>query len=291
MQSLSDYASLYTLARFSRADSYFSLQIFEKSRFASEIGAALVISPNGARVLYRLGFSFSAAKAVELDTWSVLRGNDLQSMTSVDLSSAKERFGAGVWAVHRVDLHNELLRLATTPTEPGHPIQINLASEVVSGTNDGSITLRGGSRHVADLVIAADGLHSALKTVVLGQDATSPSPTGLSAFRFLIDSQKLTESILTPETLQKRSHEATLLADTQEKARERHMMWYACRKSVIDVLLLLIGQHSYADRILVAKHRISLESTQRGMSTETTQRVSQWFCDNAEEARLIQSPI
>jgi len=153
-------------------------------------------------------------------------------MTSVDLSSATERFGAGVWSIHRVDLHSELLRLATSQADPGHPIQIHLASEVVSGTKDGSITLRSGSKHLADLVIAADGLHSTLKAVVLGQDAMRPSPTGLSAFRFLIDTQKLIESILSPETLLKQSHEATLLADIEDTARERHMMWYACRKSV-----------------------------------------------------------
>lgn len=209
-----------------------SLQIFEKSKFASEIGAALIISPNGARVLSRLGFSFSAARAVVIDRWSVLRGDNQELLADVDFSNSQEKFGAGVWAIHRVDLHNELLRLATSDTARGLPVRIYLASEVVDASNEGTVTLQDGTTHTADIVVGADGLHSMLKGVVLGKNVTSPEPTGLSAFRFLIDTARLRVSASLSATLDKKGPGASLLADTREIAKERHIMWYACRKFV-----------------------------------------------------------
>ena len=191
-----------------------------------------MVTSNGARVLSRLGFSFSGARAVKTDRWSVVHGHDLEPMANVDLSSAEKKFGAPVWSVHRVDLHNELRRLATEETARGSPVQIHLASEVVAASTDGTIELKDGSKHAADLVIAGDGLHSVLKRVVLEQEARPPTPTGLSAFRFLIDTQKLQDSDVLSAALKKKGPGATLLADTQQTAKERHIMWYACRESV-----------------------------------------------------------
>ncbi|KAF4632817.1 hypothetical protein G7Y89_g5306 [Cudoniella acicularis] len=204
------------------------VEIFEKSHFAAEIGAALMVTSNGARVLSHLGFSFSAARAVRADTWRVMHGDTIKPIENgtVDLGSAERQFGVPVWSVHRVDLHNELLRLATTEKGHGRPVQIHLASEVVAASADGFITLKDSTRHTADLIVAADGLHSVLKRVVLEQEATPPLPTGLSAFRFLIDTQALLDSDALSATLERKGTGATLLADTKEKdiAKERHIM-------------------------------------------------------------------
>jgi salicylate hydroxylase len=191
-----------------------------------------MVTSNGTRVLSRLGFSFPAAQAVKTDMWSVVHGDSLEPVAKVDLSSAEHMFGAPVWAIHRVDLHNELRRLATSETELGCPVRIHLASEVIGASTDGSIVLKNKSKPTADLVIAADGLHSVLKGVVLEQKALPPTPTGLSAFRFLIDTQKMRESDTLSATMEKKGPGATLLADTKEIAKERHIMWYPCRKFV-----------------------------------------------------------
>ena len=100
---------------------------------------------------------------------------------------------------------------------------------MVGASIDGSIVLRDESKHSADLVVASDGLHSVLKNVVV-QDAAEPTTTGLSAFRFEIDTQKLQESDSISAMLNEKGPEATLLADVQETNKERHMIWYPCRK-------------------------------------------------------------
>ncbi|KAF2730828.1 putative salicylate hydroxylase [Polyplosphaeria fusca] len=204
------------------------VQIFEKSKFAAELGAALVVTPNGARVLFQLGFSFSVARAVKMDAWTVVRGDNFEPIAHVDFRAADQRFGAPIRSIHRVDLHNELLRLATSETEPGHPVTLHLASEVVDASTDGWIRLRNGAKHTADLVVGADGLHSVLKSVVAPTSDAEPQATGLSAFRFLIDTDKVN-----PATLKRRGPEIALLADVEETAKERHITWYACRGGAV----------------------------------------------------------
>lgn len=143
---------------------------------------------------------------------------------------ADQAFGASAWAVHRIDLHSELLRLATAGEVDGSlPAVLRLGSYVVDASPKGSITLADGSTHHADLVVAADGLHSVLRDKVLGTKA--PSPSGHSAFRFLIDTDYLrNDENLAAMVDVKGPSDAAILIDPRDKAIERHMMWYPCRK-------------------------------------------------------------
>ena len=47
-----------------------------------------------------------------MQAFDILLGHTLKHAASVDLSNADKVFGSSIWAVHRVDLHNQLLRLA-----------------------------------------------------------------------------------------------------------------------------------------------------------------------------------
>ena len=201
----------------------------------------------------------------------MVRGDNQEPITSVDFSNVKERFGESTWAIHRVDLHNELLRLATSEAEAGPPVQLHLSSEVVQASTNASIVLRDGSKHTADLVVAADGLHSVLKGVVV-QEAVEPTTnTGLSAFRFLIDTQKLRESERMSAILNEKGAEATLLADTKDTTKERHIIWYPCREYVI--VFRKLGQDFLLTCRIVVSPRTSWESTRREVLTEITQKV------------------
>ena len=68
--------------------------------------------------------------------------------------------------LHRVDLHNELRRLAELPVAEfgegyGPPAKIWLNSEVTFETDieSGVICLKSGEKLKKDLIIAADGVH------------------------------------------------------------------------------------------------------------------------------------
>jgi salicylate hydroxylase len=80
---------------------------------ASEIGAAITITPNGVRVLTSLGFSFDRARARCLVVWETMDGITLERLAALDFKHAEARYGFPVISVHRVDMHKELLRLAS----------------------------------------------------------------------------------------------------------------------------------------------------------------------------------
>lgn len=150
-------------------------------------------------------------------------------VASLDLSMAEQRFGAPLWSVHRVDLHNELLRLATSEDTPGSkPVTLRLGAQVVDASTDGSITLKDGSRHAADLIVGADGLHSVLRGTVLTHD-TKVSASGLSAFRFLMDTTMLEDDAKLAQVVEARSPGLSLIIDAKETISERHVVWYPCR--------------------------------------------------------------
>ena len=189
------------------------------------------MSPNGARVLTSLGFSLERARACKVQQWDTLLGESLERVNSVDLSMAEEKYGTPSWTVHRIDLHNELLHIATSDDTTGSkPVVLRLGVPIVHASTDGSITLKDGSRHSADLVVAADGLHSVLRDVVLTDYLKPPSHSGLSTFRFLIDTKVVEEKVDMGQLLKVRGPGIALIVDERDKINERHMVSYPCRR-------------------------------------------------------------
>jgi salicylate hydroxylase len=152
----------------------------------------------------------------------VVPGASLTSNVGVDCSHFVKTYGAPWYLAHRVDLHTELRRLATTPDAPGFPVDIILQSEVVGfNAKNGSVTLADGSIHRADLVVAADGVHTTAIHQVIGH-ATPAVATGSAAFRFLIPTEDIQRD---PET-------AHLWEDGLMRIYVaegvRRLIWYSC---------------------------------------------------------------
>ena len=112
----------------------------------------------------------------------------------------------------------------------GQKVELHLSSKVLGAdVEQGTIELADGSVYKADLIIAADGLHSVLKPVVLGTENVPTGKTGMSAFRFLIPTSVLQEDAELAKMLEWKCKGVTILADTHDKVRERHMVWYDCQ--------------------------------------------------------------
>jgi salicylate hydroxylase len=189
-------------------------------------------------VLERLGFSFQRSRGCTAQAWDTLNGETLNRLASIDLSSATKMFGAPVRTVHRVDLHAELLGLATTESQVGdfehmgEPVKLRLSSQVVRASSDGEIFLQDGSKYSADLIVAADGVHSVFRDVVMDTKALSkPRPSGLAAFRFLIETEIMQQNPVLSPLLETQKGNVTMIIDTKSE-KERQMMWYACRGCV-----------------------------------------------------------
>ena len=182
-------------------------------------------------MLATLGFSFERARAREVTSWDVVDGVTLQTVKSMDFSTARAQFGFPAYSVHRVDFHGELLYLAQRSGIAGQePVKLHLASPVASADGDeGLVVLEDGSHHYADLIIGADGIHSVLRPIVTGSQQ-KPRFTDLSAFRFLIPTKKMRDDPALENLMNWKGTGAATLANPNDVFPKRHMMWYDCQE-------------------------------------------------------------
>ncbi|KAF7336982.1 FAD/NAD(P)-binding domain-containing protein [Mycena venus] len=167
------------------------VQVLETSEIKTEIGAGIGVQVNALRVL---------------EHWGLVREN-LKGVSYDGITTFDSKTGDGVarrWLLpdmdqnrsllcHRKDVHDELMRLAVGVEGEGPPARLHLGRRVVDcSPEDGTITLKDGEIIHADLVIGADGLHSIIRTSILGHVQTAPA-SGYSCFRSLVDASKLRE--------------------------------------------------------------------------------------------------
>lgn len=103
------------------------------------------------------------------------------------------KYGASRMCYHRQDLHAALREAAASEALPGQPADILTSAKAISCDCDaGTVTLEDGSVFQGDIIIGADGIHSVIRREILkGASDVEPSPTGLSAYRILVDTSKL----------------------------------------------------------------------------------------------------
>jgi salicylate hydroxylase len=155
--------------------------LLEQADAIREVGAGLQISPNGAAVLRGLGL-LPALEAASLRAEAVQLIDGLSGAPVTRLDLARLRPGQGYHFLHRSDLIDLLLRAAV---EAG--VALRLLSRVegvdLSGPRP-AVTLEGGERLEAPLLVGADGLHSKLRAALNGPETAFF--TGQVAWRALI---------------------------------------------------------------------------------------------------------
>ncbi|KAL5351159.1 hypothetical protein ACLOAV_003010 [Pseudogymnoascus australis] len=202
------------------------VEIFESSRFASETGAAIHIPSNVNGLLRKMGMIPEDHGANQTEWVSEYRPNG-ELVFQKDVRPLSFVFPYPWQLIHRVDLHNALKNLAVSPEGKGRPAVLNLRSKVVSVDIDTpSLTLEDGSTHTGDLLIGADGVHSKLRSSI-AKDCTLPTPSGSSAFRFLIPADVIRADPKTAHFLERKG-ELRLLYGT-----DRRIVIYPCRNNTL----------------------------------------------------------
>ena len=163
-------------------------------------------------------------------------GTTLATLKSLDFSQAVQRYGDRFASLHRVDLHNELKRLALAEDGPGPVVDIRLRSCVVDvNPTSGTVILGDGTSHTADMLIGSDGLRSVVHKAVVGKESVARD-TGMSAFRFLIPTEKVMADPITAKLLNSKRNILSLYLDDSGGPPARLLVWYECR-GFVNVLI------------------------------------------------------
>ncbi len=164
--------------------------VYEQAPKLREVGAGVVVAPNMVRPLAQLGLAHRLPEfAVRLEAaWEFRRWLDGRVLFSQPMGEACERlYGAPCYVAHRADLL--ALLQGALPAE-----QLRLDHKCVAvlhGEHDARLTFehRDGRRTqvLADAVIGADGIHSAVSHAILARHEARFS--GLCAWRFLVPAE------------------------------------------------------------------------------------------------------
>ncbi|TGE00847.1 FAD-dependent oxidoreductase [Methylobacterium nonmethylotrophicum] len=176
--------------------------LIERRTAFSEVGAGLQLSPNASRILTDLGLGLPlrrvAGEPARVRIRALTTGRGIGEIALGE--AMRERFGAPYWVVHRADLQTILLDAARS--RPGIRLTIGRAVTAVQESRVGvTLTLAsdGGRTETleADLVIAADGVRSALRA---GLDRQPLRPRGEAAWRATLPREALPPEFLADET-------------------------------------------------------------------------------------------
>ncbi|KAH8679510.1 hypothetical protein BGZ60DRAFT_467666 [Tricladium varicosporioides] len=200
------------------------VSIYESSRFALETGAAVHLQPNVVGLLYKYGIRPEEFGAVTCESITERLPTGGVKF-SADVKGVGKAYPYPWQLVHRIDLHNALKDKAIDETAEGKPVEIHLKSKVASvNVAESTIALHDGQRITGDLILGADGVHSIVRTFVLGREAIA-QPSGVSAFRFLIPISDVKADPATAHFIQTTGDLIMI------SGNERRLVMYPCRSN------------------------------------------------------------
>ncbi|TYK51052.1 FAD-dependent monooxygenase [Actinomadura decatromicini] len=157
--------------------------VYEQAPALKEVGAGLVVAPNAARLLRRLGVLEPLLRgAVQLDVgWEFRRWQDGTVLSAEDLATDCERlYGEHTYTVHRAELLD-----AIRSAVPAESVRLGKRCTAIDLRGERpSLGFADGEVVEADIVIGADGVHSVVRDAIAGPRPAAFS--GLCAFRALV---------------------------------------------------------------------------------------------------------
>lgn len=160
------------------------VSVYEQARELGEVGAGIFIYPNSLRLLERMGLKDAlaavGARVGEGSSYRRMDGSVVGSILTVDSAGWN-----GMYGMHRADILDVFAR--SVPADSVHT-----GHKCVDFTQDdqgAQIRFENGTTARADVVIAADGIHSTLQKHVVEQQP--PEYSGFRAYRGLVSRSQL----------------------------------------------------------------------------------------------------
>ncbi|MDR3383051.1 3-hydroxybenzoate 6-monooxygenase [Cupriavidus basilensis] len=161
------------------------VELLEQAAQIGEIGAGIQLGANAFAALDALGVGEAARKrSVFTDYLVMMDAIDASEVAKVDVGERyRQRFGNPYAVIHRADIHLSILEAVRD-----HPlIQFRTATTVCALEQDErgvTVIDQHGERHQGDAVIGCDGVKSAVRQALLGDE---PRVTGHVVYRAVVD--------------------------------------------------------------------------------------------------------
>jgi 2-polyprenyl-6-methoxyphenol hydroxylase-like FAD-dependent oxidoreductase len=167
----------------------FEVDVYEQAPRLTEVGGGINIGPNASRVLYRLGLGEALDReAVRPASTHQRRWQDGRTLQRAPLNPrCEEVYGAPHLTLHRADLLSIIA--SSFPIE-----RVHLGHRLVGLTDKGDRVeawFDDGARATADVLVGADGIHSAVRAILLGDEA--PRFAGCVAYRGLVPFERIAD--------------------------------------------------------------------------------------------------
>ncbi|KAK6087680.1 FAD binding domain protein [Seiridium cupressi] len=158
--------------------------MFEKSRFASEIGAAIHAAPNSSRLLRRLGMEPKEHGGTLMKGMAFYDGKgNLKSTSTTEGMRGNEN--QDWYLIHRAHLHQALKDLALSEKGAGRPAELRLNCKIVDlDIEVKTIVLETGEIFSGDLIIVSKLTKQSFTRSYVAPDART-FPSGKSCYRWL----------------------------------------------------------------------------------------------------------
>ncbi|WP_233873265.1 3-hydroxybenzoate 6-monooxygenase [Paraburkholderia adhaesiva] len=167
--------------------------LLEQADQIGEIGAGIQLGANAFNALDALGAGEAARnRAVFTDSLTLMDAVDAREIARVETGDAyRERFANPYGVIHRADIH-----LSVFEAVQGNPlIQFRTSTHVqrIEQTERGVTVIdQHGNRYDADAVIGADGVKSAVRATLVGDE---PTVTGHVVYRAVVDVENMPKDL------------------------------------------------------------------------------------------------
>lgn len=143
------------------------VSVYERTRSLSGIGAGIALAANAMKALRQLGADEQVSRLGAPVRQADIYTSDGRLLVSLPTEEQARRYGAQSYLIHRADLHSVLLgRLESGTVRTDKKLRCWEQNErsVKAVFEDGTIT-------EGDVLIGADGLHSAVRAQLFGESA------------------------------------------------------------------------------------------------------------------------
>ena len=159
----------------------FEVEVYESAPELKEIGAGVALGPNAMKAFRTLDLEDAVRDIAWSSEYQYLKNwDDGRVISMTPRAITEERYGARGCTAHRADLLDVL-----SAALPSDIVHLGARCTEVENTKDGAVArFRDGSEIEADIIIGADGIHSAVRASLFGPDA--PRFTGKICWRCLV---------------------------------------------------------------------------------------------------------